>query len=49
MPLWGTSADASTNKPKWCPTDRKFDLTEVMFMQITIWLGEKSRNFANWK
>ena len=21
MPLWGDSADAVTNKPKWCPTD----------------------------
>ena len=21
MPLWGTSADAITNRPKWCPTD----------------------------
>ena len=21
MPIWGDSADAVTNKPKWCPTD----------------------------
>ena len=25
MPLWGTSADAATNKPKWCPDDANSD------------------------
>ena len=31
MPLWGTTATAATNKPKWCPddTDSPYDVTEV--------------------
>jgi len=31
MPLWGTSATAATNKPKWCPDDTNspYDVTEV--------------------
>ena len=31
MPLWGTSATAATNKPKWCPddTNSSYDVTEV--------------------
>ena len=31
MPLWGTSATAATNKPKWCPDDTNspYDDTEV--------------------
>ena len=31
MPLWGTSADATTNKPKFCPNDvnSKYDKTRV--------------------
>ena len=27
MPLWGTSADAATNKPKWLPDDANSDYT----------------------
>ena len=31
MPLWGKSATAATNKPKWCPDDTNspYDVTEV--------------------
>ena len=31
MPLWGKSATAATNKPKWCPddTNSSYDVTEV--------------------
>lgn len=31
MPLWGTSPDAATNKPKWCPDDANsdYDVTTV--------------------
>ena len=31
MPLWGTTATAATNKPKWCPDDTNspYDVTEV--------------------
>jgi len=35
MPLWGTSADAATNKPKWCPDDANsdYDITKVFASQ----------------
>jgi len=35
MPLWGTSADATTNKPKFCPADANspYDKTEVFASQ----------------
>ena len=35
MPLWGTSADATTNKPKFCPEDANspYDRTEVFASQ----------------
>ena len=35
MPLWGTSADAATNKPKWCPddADSDYDITKVFASQ----------------
>ena len=35
MPLWGTSADATTNKPKFCPADANspYDRTEVFASQ----------------
>jgi len=35
MPLWGTSADATTNKPKFCPADANspYDRTEVFAAQ----------------
>ena len=35
MPLWGTSPDATTNKPKWCPDDgnSKYDVTTVFANQ----------------
>ncbi len=35
MPLWGTSADAATNKPKWCPDDANsdYDVTKVFASQ----------------
>ena len=31
MALWGTSPDAATNKPKWCPDDANsnYDVTTV--------------------
>ena len=28
MPLWGDSADAVTNKPKWCPTDENSEFNK---------------------
>jgi hypothetical protein len=35
MPLWGTSADATTNKPKFCPADANspYDKTKVFASQ----------------
>ena len=35
MPLWGTSADAATNKPKWLPDDANspYDKTKVFASQ----------------
>ena len=35
MPLWGTSEDAATNKPKWCPDDANsdYDKTKVFASQ----------------
>jgi len=35
MPLWGTSADAATNKPKWLPDDANsaYDKTKVYATQ----------------
>lgn len=35
MPLWGTSADAITNRPKWCPDDTNspYDVAEVYATQ----------------
>ena len=35
MPLWGTSADAATNKPKWLPDDANsdYDITKVFASQ----------------
>ena len=35
MPLWGPSADATTNKPKFCPADANspYDRTEVFASQ----------------
>ena len=35
MPLWGTSADAATNKPKWLPDDANsdYDVTKVFASQ----------------
>ena len=35
MPLWGTSADATTNKPKFCPADANspYDRTEAFASQ----------------
>ena len=35
MPLWGTTATAATNKPKWCPDDANsdYDITKVYATQ----------------
>ena len=35
MPLWGTSEDAATNKPKWLPDDANsdYDKTKVFASQ----------------
>ena len=28
MPLWGTTHDSATNKPKWAPTDENSDYSK---------------------
>ena len=41
MSLWGTSADVTTNKPKFCPADANspYDRTEVFASQADIALN----------